>query len=148
MVVRFRVDVDTKLSAEKVLQGFTDFSENRTKLWSQLSKKLYKVHSVSKTSADVTEGSEVPISVWAREEYDFSKPGVVKWAVKKSNFSLPGYSMVVIVTPNKKGSHVRLNYERGVYGFKGLVAGIIMTIFGKTIITKYYQDTFNNWSNS
>lgn len=144
MVIKFRVDVDTKLSPKQVLDAFTDFSKNRTKIWPGLSKKFYKVHSLGRKTAEVTEGSDKPISVWAREKYDWSKEGVIKWSVLKSDFSLPGHSMEVRIEPKDKGSHVTLFYDRGVYGFKGIMAGFMMKAIGKKIITKYYQDAFKN----
>ncbi len=145
MVIKFRVDVDTNVSPEKIMAAFTDFTDRRLKLWPGLSKNLYKVHSVGKTSADVTEGSDKPIVVWAREVYDWSTPNVIRWSVKKSNFSLPGHTMKVTVTPKGKESHVTLLYDRGVYGVKGILAGMMMKVIGKAIITKYYRDTFNSW---
>jgi hypothetical protein len=146
MVVRFRVEVDSGLPPERILAAFTDFSERRPDLWPQLSRKLYEVHSLDETSADVTEGSDRPISVWARERYDWSEPGVVRWTVTESNFSVPGHTMVVRVEPRESGSHVSLDYDRGVTGVKGTIAGALMKLFGKRIITTYYGRTFRSWA--
>ena len=145
MVIKFKVDVDTDVPPEKVLAALTDFSAKRLKLWPQLSPKHFKAHSVGATSADVTEGSDKPISVWAREDYDWSTPGVVRWTAKESNFSLPGHAMEFRVQSQGKGSHVTLLYDRGVYGLKGNVAGVMMKLFGKQVMTKYYNDTFTSW---
>jgi hypothetical protein len=143
MVVQFRVDVDTDVSPKKILAAFTDFSEKRSEIWKALSKKVYKVHSVGKTSADITEGSDMPGGVvWARETYDWSKKGVVRWTVRESNFCKSGHTMEVIVTPKDSGSHVTLLYDRETYGVKGAIAGVMMQLVGKQMLTKYYQDTF------
>ena len=142
MVIRFRVDVDTTVSPEEAERAFTDFSARRTEIWSQLSKKLFKVYEVGNTWADVREGSDKPIPVWAHERYDWSKPGTIKWTVLDSNFSLPGHSMVIEITPIAGGSHVTLHYERGVYGVKGNIMGFMMRVFGKSVMAGYYKKTF------
>src|SRR5438046_6224990 len=147
MIIKFQVDVDTPVSAEVARSAFLDFSPRRTEIWSQLSKKHCKVHKLGDTWADVTEGSDRPVSVWAHERYDWSKPGVVKWTVIDSNFSLPGLSMVVKITPLPNGSHVTLHYERGVYGLKGTIAGFMMRLIGKSVMTGYYKKTFDTLAN-
>jgi hypothetical protein len=143
MEINFRVDVDTALAPEQVVAAYTDFSERRPDIWPGLSRKFFQVHSLNETSADVTEGSDKPISVWAREKYDWSTPNLIKWSVTQSDFSLPGHTMEVKVAPTGSGSHVTLNYDRGVYGFKGNVAGVMMKLFGKKIITSYYRKCFD-----
>jgi hypothetical protein len=144
MIIKFQVDVDAPVSAEVARNAFIDFSPRRTEIWTQLSKQHFKVHSLGDTWADVTEGSDKPVSVWAHERYDWSKPNVVKWTVIDSNFSLAGHSMVVEITPTAGGSHVTLHYERGVYGMKGKIAGVMMRLFGKAVMTSYYKKTFED----
>src|SRR5689334_1201696 len=112
MLVRFTVSVPTSLSPERVTNGFTDFSEKRLVRWPALSKTLFKVHSVGSNFADVTEGSDVPMPVWARETYDWSQAGVVRWSVQESSFSRPGHAMEVHITAEGSGSRVVLEYER------------------------------------
>src|SRR5437773_2037822 len=131
MTVKFQVNLDTSLPPDIILNAYTDFGPRRTERWTMLSKKLYKVNQVGDTWADVVEGSDKPIEVWAHERYDWSKPGTIRWTVLDSNFSVAGHSMEVRVTPRNGGSHFTLLYERGVYGLKGYVAGFMMTIFGK-----------------
>jgi len=67
----------------------TDFSKTRPETWPGLWEGAYEVYSVGQTSAEIREGNRSP-RVWARERYDWSTPGVVRWEVVESNFCTPG----------------------------------------------------------
>ncbi len=145
MLVRFVVEVDSTLPPERVVNGFTDFSAKRLERWSGLSRKKYVAHTVGATTAEVTEGSDTPFSVWAREKYDWGTPGVVRWTVLDSDFCNAGHSMVVTVTPRPTGSHFRLDYERSTKGLKGLVVGVMMALVGRSVMMKYYRESLSRW---
>jgi hypothetical protein len=140
MNVKFIVDVTTDAPPERVRAAFLDFSERRTDIWPMLSKKYFKVHSLGDATAEVTEGSDKPGGVWARERYDWSEPGIVRWTVLESNFSRPDHTMEVRIDPSGAGSRVRLFYDRATYGVKGNIAAVVMSIIGKKMMTGYYSD--------
>jgi hypothetical protein len=145
VVVRFTLEFDTPVEPDRIVSAMTDFTERRPELWPMLAPSLYEVHSVGQNTADVTEGSTRPFEVWARESYTWSHPNMVRWEVKESNFSLPGHGHTLTVEPNGAGSHVRLDYDRGVYGLRGNVAGVMMKLVGKRIIRSYLQKTIAGW---
>jgi hypothetical protein len=101
-VARIEFDVDTTLPPEKVKAMLLDFSENRPDTWPGLGREQYEVYSVGETSAEIREGNKRP-NVWARERYDWSRPGIVKWEVVESNFSKPGSYLEAHLNPKEHG---------------------------------------------
>ena len=105
-------DIRTTLPPEKVVAMLTDFSPQRPEIWPGLWEGAYEVYSVSDTSAEVREGSKSP-KVWARERYDWSRPGVVRWQVLESNFCAPGSFVEARIAPAPDGgSALRMVWER------------------------------------
>ena len=116
---------DTSLTPDQVLELLTDFSDQRPERWPALGPDTYEVYSVGDKTADAREGNASP-KVWAREHYDWSQPGVVRWTSQESNFSRPGSYVEVAVRPGKGGgSRVEVTWDKRpstIFGF------IIMTI--------------------
>ena len=111
-MARVDVSIDTKLAPEAVIAALTDFSDRRPDIWPGLARSKYKVYSVGENSAEVQEGNEKP-DMWARELYDWSEPGVVKWTVKESNFCTPGSRVIATISPAAGGgSHIEIDWER------------------------------------
>ena len=89
----------------------TDFSKQRPQVWPGLWEGAYEVYSVGETSAEVREGTKSPL-VWARERYDWSTPGTVRWEVVESNFSKPGGYVQVEVEATGQGSVLHVTGNR------------------------------------
>ena len=106
-------DLETSLSPEQVQAALLDFSDKRPELWPGIEPSLYKVHSVGETTADIQEGTKMPgLTVWARERYDWSEPGTIRWTVQESNFSSVGSYVEAKLTPREGGGttvHVTWN---------------------------------------
>src|SRR4051794_30361129 len=100
-MARFVARVDTTATPDQVLAALTDFTDRRPDIWPGLARELYEVYEVGETSATVREGSTKPSKVWARERYDWSTPGVVRWEVLESSFSTPGSYVEARITPGK-----------------------------------------------
>jgi hypothetical protein len=129
---RFAYTAETPLPPSRVLAALTDFSDNRLKLWPTIDKRYYAVHSLSDTSADVTEGSAVFGGIVGREHYDWSSPGVVRATVGESNVAEPGGIWEFRVTPIEGGgSHIAVNFDRKMKGFKGRVLGLFLNLAAK-----------------
>ena len=80
--------LEANLTPEQVLAGLIDFGPGRKALWPETSHpRIYRVHEVGDTWAEVTEG--VPLS-WSRERYDWSVPGRVTLRQVDSNVAVPG----------------------------------------------------------
>jgi hypothetical protein len=128
-MARVEVGIDTKLSPEQVIGALTDFSDRRPDIWPGLARSKYKVYSVGEKSADVQEGNEKP-NIWARELYDWSVPGVVKWTVKESNFCTAGSRIISTISAGEKvGSHIHIDWERypTTFGARLMMMMIVLT---------------------
>lgn len=140
--VRFSIDSD--LPAETVLAVATDFSDNRPRNWPNIDPKVYKVHTTSATSADVTEGSAVLGGIWAREAYDWSEPDTVRATVRDSNAFQRGGTWQLRVTPRLEGGcHIEVLNHRQAWGFKGRVIGAMLTLMGTRVLPKQLQQTLD-----
>ena len=104
-MARIEFDVETTLPPEKVKAMLLDFSEGRPDTWPGLARHHYEVYSIGETSAEIREGNKRP-NVWARERYDWSKPGIVRWEVLESNFSKPGSFLEAHLNPKDGGGTV------------------------------------------
>jgi hypothetical protein len=109
---RIELDIETSLSPEKVRQMLIDFSPQRPEVWPGLWEGAYQVISVGETTAEVREGNKSP-RIWARERYDWSTPGLVRWEVLESNFCTPGSFVEARLSPGPDGgTKVHIVWER------------------------------------
>ncbi len=138
----FNVSIDTPAEPKQVVDALIDFSDQRPDVWPGLARELYRVYSMGETTAEVQEGSSKPIKVWARERYDWSTPGVVRWEVLESNFCNPGSYVEVRVRPGERGgSHVDLEWSRTPSNAKGRIAIAMMKVAGPSILRSYMTKT-------
>ena len=72
----------TTLTPEQYIAGLTDFGPGRSKLFGNSADEYLKVHSQTRTQADVTEGSG---GIWERLRYDWSDPSHVVLTTTDSN---------------------------------------------------------------
>jgi hypothetical protein len=137
-MTRIELDFTSPCPPQRVIDALTDFSDRRPDLWPGLAREDYEVYSVGETTADVREGSTRPVRVWAREHYDWSTPGTVRWTVVESNFCTPGSGVAVTVTPaGDGGSQVRLEWERHPSNARGRVAMVFMRLLGRQVLRRY-----------
>jgi hypothetical protein len=108
---RVEIDVESSASPERVIAGLTNFTERRPELWPGLNPKKYRVYEVGATWADVQEGNNDMI--WARERYDWSTPGTVRWTVQESSFSTTGDFVEAVVSAKPDGgSRIHVTWSR------------------------------------
>jgi hypothetical protein len=140
-MTRIVLDLDSSCPPSRAVDALIDFSERRPDLWPGLAREFYEVAWVGETSAEVREGSTKPIKVWAREHYDWSTPGTVRWSVLESNFCTPGSGVAVTVTDGSNGgSHLHLEWERHPSNLRGRVAIVFMRLMGRQLLRKYIGD--------
>jgi hypothetical protein len=133
------VERDSRITPQEVIGALTDFSERRLELWPNIDPKFYKVHQVSRTSADVTEGSK---GIWERTHYDWSDPGKVRIRVEDSNTFRPGSFWIYSVEPRPDGgSHIRLEFLRRARNVKGLAVSALLSVAGKKIFGAFLDET-------
>jgi len=105
-------DVETVLPPDKVKGALLDFTDRRPDIWPGITREFYEVYEVGATSALVKEGTRPP-GIWAKERYDWSTPGVVRWTVEESNFCTPGSFVEARVEPKDGGgSRIHVTWER------------------------------------
>jgi hypothetical protein len=140
--MRIEFDVDTKLPPDKVVAALTDFTPQRPDLWPGLAREFYEVYSVGDHEAEVREGSSKPMKVWAKEHYDWSTPGTVKWTVRESNFCTPGSGVTASANPGAGGgTRIHVVWERHPSNMRGRMAIVMMGMVGRKILTGYFHKT-------
>lgn len=124
---RVEFDMRTTLPPEKVISMLTDFSDKRPDMWPGLWRDAYEVYSVGQNTAEVREGSKSP-KVWAKEHYDWSVPGTVRWEVVESNFCKPGSFVEAKISPGNGGSKVHVTWNRSPTSPMGYVATALIVL--------------------
>jgi polyketide cyclase/dehydrase/lipid transport protein len=138
----FEFAVDSSLPAAAVLDAATDFSERRPHLWPNIDPRVYRVHSLAPGRAEVTEGSAALGGVWARESYDWSRPGIVRATVQESNIFHPGGTWELRATAQPGGGcRVEVSIHRQARGARGRLVGAMMTLGGRRIHTRLLEKT-------
>jgi hypothetical protein len=130
------MDVETSLDPERVKSALLDFSPRRPEIWPGIHPSLYEVYSVGPTTADIKEGTKSPLgTVWAKERYDWSTPGLIRWTVQESNFSAPGSYVSAAIAPKPGGgSRIHVTWDRTPTSFVGrVVMAIITSTKGKPV---------------
>ena len=140
-MARVSGEVTTSTPPEVVLGALTDFSPRRPELWPNLSPRLYQVHSVGQTEAEVTEGTAVLGGVWERTRYDWSEPGVVLIEVEDSNAFAAGSWWRYQVEPVGSGSRVRFQFDRRPKNLKGRLVSLLLALGGKRTFTRSLEET-------
>jgi len=118
-MARVEFDIDTDIPPDRIRAALIDFSARRPSLWPGLSRKEFVVYQVGETWAVVREGNGG--SVWARERYDWSRPGNVTWTVQESGFCKPGSFVSADLAPRDGGSRVHVAWERYPNGLLGAI---------------------------
>ena len=140
-MARVSGEVTTSTAPEVILGALTDFGPRRPELWPNLSPKLYQVHSVGRTEAEVTEGSSAFGGVWERTRYDWSEPGVVLIEVEDSNAFAAGSWWRYQVEPVGSGSRVRFQFDRRPKNLKGRLVSFLLSLAGKRVFTRSLEET-------
>jgi hypothetical protein len=143
-MAKITFSLDTNLPAEAVLAAAIDFTEKRLHYWPNIDPKVYKVHSTTSTTADVTEGSAMLGGIWASEAYDWSQPNNVLATVQDSNAFQPGGTWHLHATPlMDDGCRVEVISNRVARGFKGRAIGTMLTLFGARVMRAQLQQTLD-----
>jgi hypothetical protein len=129
-MARVRYAADGTVAAERVVAALTDFSDRRPAIWPGLSARLYKAHAIQDDAADVTEGTDVLGGIWAREHYDWSRPGVVTLTCTESPFFRAGTTTTWQVSPTATGCHVEVDLHRIARSPRGLLVGVLVQLVG------------------
>jgi hypothetical protein len=128
-MAKFSLVLDSPVPADEFLAALVDFSDRRLKTWPTIDPNVYRVHSTSPTSAEVTEGTAIFGGIWGRERYDWSTPGLVRITLIASNVGHPGGTWEYRVSPTQAGgSHIEVTYDRKSKGLKGRLLGALLQV--------------------
>ncbi|MGH2710194.1 MAG: SRPBCC family protein [Actinomycetota bacterium] len=131
-MARVEFDIDSELPPQRIIDALTDFTERRPEIWPGLSAKEYEVYEVGDKAAVVREGNGGQI--WAKERYDWSEPGVVRWEVLESGFCEPGSFVQAEIKPKGTGSEVHVTWQRVPTTFAArLIMGLIVMTRGAPV---------------
>jgi len=142
-MAKFVVSVETLATPEQVRAALLDFTPARPDVWPGLAREFYEVYEIGDRTAVIREGSSKPSKVWARERYDWSKPGIIRWTVEESNFCNPGSYVEARIAPSDTGSHVEVEWNRTGSTRSGKMMVAFMKVAGPKIIGSYMRKTLD-----
>jgi hypothetical protein len=144
MVPHFTVTAATPLTPDAVSAALTDFGPRRPELWPNLDAKLFEVHRVDGTEAEVTEGSSFLGGIWERLDYDWGTPGRVRLDVLEGNATRPGsFWEYRIERAADDRTVVSLEVDRRGRGAKGALLVVLLKVFGKKIFAADLRKSLN-----
>lgn len=149
-MAKIEMHSESALSPEEVVSALTDFSESRPQRWTGVTPEYYEVYSVGDTEAHIKEGTQQgPINVWAKEHYDWSQPGVVRWTVEESNFCTPGSYVQATITPREGGgSKIDTEWERTPTTVMARMILVVMKMTGGKAIETSMRKGLANYERS
>ncbi|HWQ02224.1 MAG TPA: hypothetical protein VN449_08940 [Gaiellaceae bacterium] len=129
----------TTSTPEQFVAGLTDFGPGRSELFGNSADEYMKVHDQGANHADVTEGSG---GIWERLHYDWSDPNRVVLTTTDSNVwgGASGHTYTFTRRPDGK-TDVDVLVVRDGKNFKGKALGVVLTIFGKRVLGKAFEQT-------
>ena len=127
------VSVTSPLLPQEALQRLIDFGPARAEKWASVDEDNLIVHDKGDGWAEVTEGNKLG---WERERYTWdAAAGTISAVTLNSNIWAPGSGWNYTIMPEGTGSRVEVTAVRRGYGIKGKVAGALLSLFGKRLIS-------------
>ena len=132
-----RLTETTSVTPERFIAALTDFGPRRSEVWTNSTPEYLQVHSLSETSADVTEGSSAGGGTWERLSYDWSTPNRVTMATTDSNIWGRASGHDYTLVPNQNGgSTINVVIVRQGRNVKGVLIGALAALIGKPFIRR------------
>ena len=129
-VPKFSFQLDVRDAPAKVIGAMVDFSERRPEIWPNLTARLYRVHELGPSTADVTEGSALPgVDIWERVTYEWTG-SVVRTVVTDGRIFESGGTTEFRVEPHGAGSRISFDYHRRSKTVLGRCLGAMLQITG------------------
>jgi hypothetical protein len=110
-VPKFSFLLDVRDPPANVIGAMVDFSERRPEIWPNLTARLYQVHELGPRTADVTEGTALPVDIWERVTYEWTD-SVVRGVITDGRIFEPGGTFEFRVEPYGAGSRISNDYHR------------------------------------
>ena len=129
----------TTLTPEQYIAGLTDFGPGRSKLFGNSADEYLKVHHLSGSEADVTEGSG---GIWERLHYDWSNTNHVVLTTTDSNTwgGTSGHTYNFTRNPNGT-TNIDVDIVREGKTFKGRLLGLVLRTLGRGVLEKAFKNS-------
>jgi len=129
----------TNLTPEQYIAGLTDFGPGRAKLFPNSADEYLTVHQLSRTEADVTEGSG---GVWERLHYDWSNPNHVILKTTDSNVWGGDSGHDYTFSRHADGTtDIDVVVIREGKNLKGYFLGFVLGTIGKSVLEKAFVNS-------
>jgi hypothetical protein len=129
----------TTLTPEQDIAGLTDFGPGRSKLFGNSADEYLKVHQLSRSEADVTEGSG---GIWERLHYDWSDPNHVVLSTTDSNVWGGASGHTYTFTRQTNGTtDIDVAVVREGKNLKGWVLGFVLRTIGRSVLEKAFENS-------
>jgi hypothetical protein len=128
----------TTLTPAQYIAGLTDFGPGRSKVFSKSTDDYLKVHSLSATEADVTEGSG---GVWERLHYNWSDPTHVILKTTDSNTWANTSGYTYTFSEQNGMTDVNVDIVREGKNAKGHVLAAVLRTVGKGVLGKAFAQS-------
>jgi hypothetical protein len=129
----------TTLTPEQYVAGLTDFGPGRSKLFANSADEYLKVHDLSRSQADVTEGSG---GIWERLHYDWSDTNHVVLTTTDSNLwgGRSGHTYNFRRQPNGT-TDIDVDIVREGKNLKGRVLGFVLGTIGRRVLERAFENS-------
>jgi len=129
----------TTLTPERFIAGLTDFGPGRSKLFGNSSDEHLRVHHLSWSQADVTEGSA---GIWERLYYDWSDPNRVVLTTTDSNVwgGASGHTYTFTRQPDGT-TDIDVVIVREGKNLKGRILGFVLRTIGRRVLEKAFEES-------
>jgi hypothetical protein len=129
----------TTLTPEQYVAGLTDFGPGRSNLFSNSADAYLKLHSRSRSQADVTEGSG---GIWERLHYDWSDPRRVVLKTTDSNVWGGASGYTYTFTCQQDGTtDIDVVIVREGKNLKGRLLGFVLGTIGRRVLEKSFENS-------
>ena len=129
----------TTLTPEKYIAALTDFGPGRSKRFGNSADEYLQVHQLSRTQADVTEGSG---GVWERLHYDWSDANRVVLTTTDSNIWGGSSGHTYTFTRHFGGTtDIDVAVVREGKNLKGWLLGLVLGTIGKGVLEKAFVNS-------
>ena len=129
----------TTLTPEKYIAALTDFGPGRSKRFGNSADEYLQVHQLSRTQADVTEGSG---GVWERLHYDWSDANRVVLTTTDSNIWGGSSGHTYTFTRHFDGTtDIDVDVVREGKNLKGWLLGLVLGTIGKGVLEKAFVNS-------
>jgi hypothetical protein len=129
----------TTLTPNQYIAGLTDFGPGRSKLFGNSADEYLKVHQLSGSAADVTEGSG---GIWERLHYDWSDRNHVVLTTTDSNVwgGASGHTYTFTRQPDGT-TDIDVVVVREGKNLKGRLLGFVLGTIGKRVLETAFENS-------